>query len=99
MSAPDRAPFLAKLLVSGAGIMSLANSITIPFLAIFLRRELGLDPATIGLLIGSSVFFSISAGFFGGTLSDIFGRAPVLLAGMLGVIASFVGFVHPRRVW
>jgi len=56
MSAPDRAPFLAKLLVSGAGIMSLANSITIPFLAIFLRRELGLDPATIGLLIGSSVF-------------------------------------------
>jgi MFS family permease len=92
MSAANRTPFLAKLLVSGSGIMSLANSITIPFLAIFLSRELGLDPATIGLLIGSSVLFSIFAGFLGGTLSDIFGRAPVLLAGMIGVITSFVGF-------
>lgn len=92
MTAPNRPPFLAKLLVTGAGIMSLANSITIPFLAIYLSRELGLPPTTIGLLIGSSVFFSIFAGFLGGTLSDIFGRVPVLLVSMLGVIVSFVGF-------
>jgi len=92
MSAPTRAPFLARLLVSGAGIMSLANSITIPFLAVFLRRELGLDPATIGLVIGSSVLFSIAAGFLGGTLSDLLGRTPILIAGLLGVIASFIGF-------
>lgn len=89
---PSRAPFLARLLVSGSGIMSLANSITIPFLAVFLRRELGLDPTTIGLLIGSSAIFSITAGFLGGTLSDVFGRTPVLLAGMFGVTASLVGF-------
>jgi len=87
-----RPPFLAKLLVAGSGIMSLANSITIPFLAIFLGREMGMGPATIGLVIGSSVFFSIFAGFLGGTLSDIFGRGPVLLASQLGVVASFVGF-------
>jgi MFS family permease len=98
MNASARTPFLARLLVSGAGIMSLANSITIPFLAVFLRRELGLDPATIGLLIGSSVFFSIAAGFLGGTLSDIFGRAPVLLAGLLGVVASFAGFFLAEHV-
>jgi MFS family permease len=86
-----RAPFLARLLVAGSGIMSLANSITIPFLAIYLSRELHLDPATIGLLLGSSVFFSILAGFLGGTLSDIFGRAPVLLAGLAGVVVSLIG--------
>ncbi|MCC3765073.1 MFS transporter [Glycomyces sp. TRM65418] len=96
--APPPAPFLAKLLVSGAGIMSLANSITMPFLAVFLRRELGLDPAAIGLLIGSSVLFSITAGFLGGTLSDVFGRAPVLLAGLLGVVASFIGFFVAEHV-
>lgn len=95
MTATDlatRPPFLAKLLVAGSGIMSLANSITIPFLAIFLGRELDLAPATIGLIIGSSVFFSIFAGFLGGTLSDIFGRGPVLLASQLGVVVSFFGF-------
>ncbi|MQM24269.1 MFS transporter [Glycomyces albidus] len=88
----SRTPVLAKLLVAGAGIMSLANSVTIPFLAVFLRRELGLEPAAVGLVIGSSVFFSIAAGFLGGTLSDHFGRVPVLLAGLAGVVVSFAGF-------
>jgi len=98
MSVPVRPPLLAKLLVGGAGIMSLANSITIPFLAIFFSRELDLDPATIGLVIGSSVFFSIFAGFLGGTLSDIFGRAPVLLASLLGVVVAFTGFYLAEHV-
>lgn len=91
-NAANRPPFLAKLLVAGSGIMSLAIAITVPFLAIFLARELDMPPTTIGLLIGSSVFFSIFSGFLGGTLSDIFGRTRVLLASMLGVALSFVGF-------
>jgi MFS family permease len=92
MTAATRPPFLAKLLVAGSGIMSLAIAITVPFLAIFLAREMDMAPTTIGLLIGSSVFFSIFAGFLGGTLSDIFGRTRVLLCSMLGVALSFVGF-------
>lgn len=93
-----RPPLLARLLVAGSGIMNLANSITVPFLAIFLSRELGLSPATIGLLIGSSVFFSILAGFLGGTLSDHCGRRPVLLFSLLGVAAAFAGFYLARDV-
>jgi MFS family permease len=92
MNASAPTPLLAKSLVTGAGIMSLANSITIPFIAIFLSRELGLSPAMIGLMIGSSVFFSILAGFLGGTLSDLFGRSPILLASLLGVAVAFTGF-------
>jgi MFS family permease len=95
---PTRPPFLAKLLVAGSGLMSLAISITVPFLAIFLSRELDMAPTTIGLLIGSSVFFSIFAGFLGGTLSDIFGRTKVLLTSMLGVALSFVGFYLGHEV-
>jgi MFS family permease len=97
-AAPDRPPFLAKLLVAGSGIMSLAIAITVPFLAIFLAREMDMAPTTIGLLIGSSVFFSIFAGFLGGTLSDIFGRTRVLLCSMLGVALSFVGFYLGEQV-
>lgn len=95
---PNRPPFLAKLLVAGSGIMSLAIAITVPFLAIFLSREMDMAPTTIGLLIGSSVFFSIFAGFLGGTLSDIFGRTRVLLTSMLGVALSFVGFYLADQV-
>jgi MFS family permease len=94
----DRPPFLAKLLVAGSGIMALAIAITVPFLAIFLAREMDMAPTTIGLLIGSSVFFSIFAGFLGGTLSDIFGRTRVLLTSMLCVALSFVGFFLSHEV-
>jgi MFS family permease len=87
-----RAPLLAKLLVCGSGIMSLANSITIPFLAVFLRQELGLSVSTVGFLVGSSVFFALFAGFFAGALSDILGRNRVLLFSLAGVSASLVGF-------
>lgn len=86
------APPLARLLVAGSGIMMLANSISIPFLAVFLRRELGLAPGTIGFVIGSSVFFAIFAGLVGGSLSDILGRTPLLLLALLGVVGSFIGF-------
>ena len=84
-------PVLARMLIAGAGIMSLANSVTIPFLAVFLRKDVGLEPGMIGFIIGSSVFFSIFAGFVGGSLSDVFGRARLLLVSLVGVIGSFIG--------
>ncbi|MEV0898145.1 MFS transporter [Actinoplanes sp. NPDC049802] len=84
-------PVLARMLIAGAGIMSLANSVTIPFLAVFLRTDVGLQPALIGFIIGSSVFFSILAGFVGGSLSDVLGRARLLLISLCGVIGSLVG--------
>jgi MFS family permease len=82
-------PLLARVLIAGAGIMSLANSVTIPFLAVFLHRGLGLAPGLIGFVIGPSVFFSIFAGFVGGSLSDSLGRTRLLVFSLLGVIGSF----------
>ncbi|PRX09782.1 MFS transporter [Actinoplanes italicus] len=84
-------PLLARVLIAGAGIMSLANSVTIPFLAVFLHRDLGLAPGLIGFVIGSSVFFSIFAGFVGGSLSDTLGRSRLLVFSLVGVIGSFTG--------
>ncbi|MFF6786062.1 MFS transporter [Streptomyces sp. NPDC012510] len=91
-------PVLARVLIVGAGVMSLANSVTVPFLAVFLRKELGLQPGMIGFIIGSSVFFSIFAGFVGGSLSDILGRTRLLLISLLGVIGSFVGLYFSHGV-
>ncbi|MET8976749.1 MFS transporter [Streptomyces sp. NPDC004539] len=91
-------PPLAKALVAGSGVMSLANSVTVPFLAVFLHRELGLQPGMIGFIIGSSVFFSVFAGFVGGSLSDLLGRTRLLLVSLLGVIGSFIGLYHSHGV-
>ncbi len=95
---PATTPVLARVLIVGSGIMSLANSVTVPFLAVFLRKELGLQPGMIGFIIGSSVFFSIFAGFVGGSLSDILGRTRLLLISLVGVIGSFVGLYFSHGV-
>ncbi|MEU2663809.1 MFS transporter [Micromonospora sp. DT46] len=95
-SAAFRPPRLARILVGGSGVMSLANGVTIPFLTIYLRNELGLSVSAVGLVIGSSVLFGISGGFLGGALSDIVGRRRVLLSCLLVVIGSFVGFYFAR---
>ncbi|WP_251063691.1 MULTISPECIES: MFS transporter [unclassified Streptomyces] len=91
-------PVLARVLIVGNGIMSLANSVTVPFLAVFLHRDLMLQPGMIGFIIGSSVFFSIFAGFVGGSLSDLLGRPRLLLISLLGVIGSFVGLYFSHSV-
>ena len=89
---------VARLLVAGAGIMSLANSLSVPFLALFMTRQLQLSPATVGFIIGTSIFFSIFAGVIGGSLSDILGHTRMLLLALLGVIVSFIGFYFSHRV-
>ncbi|MBE1489604.1 MFS transporter [Plantactinospora soyae] len=93
-----RTPSPARTLVAGSAIMSLANSVTIPFLAVFLRNELGLSVTTVGLVIGSSVLFGICGGFLGGALSDIVGRRRILLIALTIVTGSFVGFYFTHHV-
>ncbi|WP_033341629.1 MDR family MFS transporter [Catenuloplanes japonicus] len=87
MSSPAR----ARTLVTGSAIMSLGNSITVPFLAIYLRTELHVSISTVGLLLGCAILFAIIGGFLGGALSDSIGRRPVMVAAILVVIASFAG--------
>ncbi|MFJ8114221.1 MDR family MFS transporter [Streptomyces sp. NPDC096132] len=98
-AAQPRAPFLARLLILGSGFMSLANSITVPFLAIFLRKDLGLSVSTVGLLLGSSVFFSVIAGYLGGALSDVLGRTRVMVLCLCGVLLAFAGFYFSQNAW
>jgi MFS family permease len=83
---------LPLLLVAGAGATSLAASFAVPFLAIFLRDDIGLSTGTTGFVIGSSVFFSVFSAFVGGSLSDLIGRSRLLLFSLLGVTGSFIGF-------
>nr|ABV56578.1 permease [Kutzneria sp. 744] len=83
---------LAKLLVVGSCVMSLANSVTVPFLAIYLRTSLGLGVDVVGLVLGSSAIVTIAGGFLGGVLSDHLGRSRMLIACLVGVVVAFLGF-------
>lgn len=90
---PFHPPALARILVGGSAIMSLANSITIPFLTVFLRTRLHLPVATVGFVVGSSILFGIVGGILAGVASDLVGRRRVLLAALALVAVGFAGFL------
>lgn len=70
-------PFISRLLIVGSGVMSLANSFTVPFLAMLLPPEAG---AGAGALDGRfhhrlvRLLLDLRR-FVGGSLSDLVGRA------------------------
>lgn len=72
---------------------------TIPFLGIYLGKEKGIDPATIGAILAVSLLAGTLSSFFGGALSDRFGRYPVMIVSMGVWSLVFVGFAVADATW
>ncbi|MBP1967184.1 MDR family MFS transporter [Paenibacillus aceris] len=70
---------------------------TIPFLAIYLGKVKGIDPATIGAILAVSLFVGTGSSFIGGALSDRLGRYPVLISSMAAWSLVFVGFAFAEN--
>ncbi|HEV7367598.1 MFS transporter [Arenibaculum sp.] len=96
---PDPATLTVWILIVGTGLATLARALSIPFLAIHLAADLGLDAVTIGVVVGAGPVFGMAAGPLGGGLSDRMGRRPVL-AGALAVSAlAFLGLQFAGDAW
>ena len=73
---------------------------TLPFLAIYLSRNLDLHPVLIGLTIGISPLAGVVGGFLGGHLSDRFGRKPVMIGSLFSMSLIYFGFmIAETPVW
>lgn len=72
---------------------------TMPFIAIYLGAMKGIDPTTIGLIIGVSALMGTFGGFLGGNLSDRIGRFPVMLTAISVWVLIFVGFALAEQAW
>ncbi|GAA4719337.1 MDR family MFS transporter [Brevibacillus fulvus] len=80
-------PFVYFLLL-GTVLVSLASSMAVPFLAVYLASSLHLDAVTIGIILGAGPLTAMFGGFIGGTLSDLFGRKNFMILAL-----SALGFV------
>lgn len=72
---------------------------TIPFLGIYLGKVKGIDPATIGAILAMSLLAGTISSFFGGALSDRFGRYPVMIVSMGVWSLVFAGFAIADATW
>jgi len=77
-------------LLAGALLVNRAGTMVLPFLSLYLTRDLGLTAANAGLIIGCFGFGSMAGSYFGGWLSD---RVDPLRVQKLSLFGSGVGFL------
>jgi len=88
------------VLLSGTVLARGSAFATLPFLAIYLSRNLDLHPVLIGLTIGISPLAGVIGGFLGGHLSDRFGRKPVMIGSLFSMSLIYFGFmIAETPVW
>ncbi|WP_053360655.1 MFS transporter [Bacillus sp. FJAT-27251] len=81
------------VLLAGTVLARGSAYMTLPFLAIYLSSTMELHPVLIGITIGISPLTGTIGGFFGGYLSDKFGRKPVMLWSVFGIGLVYFGFL------
>ncbi|MCJ2532903.1 MAG: MFS transporter [Candidatus Thermoplasmatota archaeon] len=77
-----RFPRVFRVLVASALIENMAFGLIIPFLAIYIIEDLGLEPWTAGVVLAGYMIAGVPSMIFGGMLADKIGRRPVLLASL-----------------
>jgi MFS family permease len=77
-------------LLAGALLVNRAGTMVLPFLSLYLTRDLDLSAANAGLIIGCFGFGSMAGSFFGGWLSD---RVDPVRVQQLSLVVSGFGFL------
>ncbi|MGG1230406.1 MDR family MFS transporter [Bacillus halotolerans] len=77
----------------------MATSMSIPFLAIYLTSVQGASASYAGLVIAASSSVGIIASFYGGYISDKFGRKNMMLVSIFGWMLVFAGFAAASHFW
>ncbi|WML44885.1 MFS transporter [Neobacillus sp. PS3-40] len=84
-------PLILNIII-GTMFGRMATSMSIPFLAIYLTNVKGVSSSETGMIIAVSSFIGIGTSFFGGYLSDRFGRKIVLYISIFLWVGVFIGF-------
>jgi MFS family permease len=79
----------ARVLVINQFFISLGFTMVVPFLAIYLTKDLAMATALVGLIIGLRSFSSMGMFLVGGTLADRMGARPTII---LGCMLRIMGF-------
>lgn len=89
-------PPLVWIVVFGTFLIRTGFYMVWPFISILLYREHGMSAGNIGLLLAGTALVSTVVGFYGGWLSDKFGRRLILLLGCLISLLCYalIGISH-----
>jgi MFS family permease len=72
---------VARVLILNQFFVIAAFSMVVPFLAVYMSKDLGLAPALVGLIIGLRTLTSQGMFLVGGSLADRMGARPTIIIG------------------
>ncbi|WP_195258086.1 MDR family MFS transporter [Bacillus paralicheniformis] len=90
---------LSWTIIVGTIFGRMGTAMSIPFLAIYLTQVKGASSGFAGAVIAASSLIGIAASFYGGYLSDRFGRKTIMLVSIFGWTFVFAGFALADHVW
>ena len=93
-------PPLVWIVILGTFMVRITFFMVWPFLSILLYRDYGLSATLIGLILGATAALSTLVSFYGGWLSDKWGRRNILLFGCLvsALSVALLGLSH-QVIW
>lgn len=96
--AREHHPIVRSILL-GTILARAGSSMSLPFLALYLSKHTGMSPLMIGFVTGAGALAGTFGGFFGGALSDRFGRKRVMMGALYTWGAVFIGFGLAKQSW
>ena len=85
-------------LVATATLVNRMGTMVLPFLTLYLVREVHFSTTEVGVVLGACGLFGVAGSFFGGKLCDHLSANRVQAYSLIssGVIMGLLGFVHDR---
>lgn len=96
--AKEHHPIVHSILL-GTILARAGSSMSLPFLALYLHKTTDMSPLLIGFVTGAGALASTFGGFFGGALSDRFGRKRVMMGALVLWGGVFIGFGLAAHAW
>ncbi len=90
---------LVRFIIFSTVFVKGASFISLPFLSIYLQRNLAASPAMTGLIVGLNPTMGMLVGFYGGYLSDNFGRRRILYSAIFICALCFFSFTIATQLW
>ncbi|MBM7660226.1 MFS family permease [Bacillus mesophilus] len=89
---------IVRVLLIGTVFMFIGISMSSPFLAIYLAKNMGLSATVIGTIIGSGAIAGMIGGFLGGVVSDKVGKNKLLVLSLFTSAFVFIGYATVNEV-
>ena len=90
---------LVRFIIFSTVFVKGGSFLSLPFLSVYLQQHFATSPSVTGLIVGLNPIMGMLVGFYGGYLSDIWGRRGILCTSIFICALCYFSFSVANQVW